>query len=65
MSNRFGLDSRGSSASKEPLNTEAEGPMVVWDLYIYIYIETTTYCSDIQAFIVVVCYIDGLTAGWK
>jgi hypothetical protein len=35
--------------------------------YIYIYIErereTTTYCSDIQAFIVVTRYIDGFTAG--
>jgi hypothetical protein len=31
----------------------------MWDvIYIYIY-ETTTYCSDIQAFIVVICYTDG------
>jgi hypothetical protein len=30
-----------------------------------IYIETTTYCSDIQASIVVICYTDGLTAGWR
>jgi hypothetical protein len=29
------------------------------------YIETITYCSAIQAFIVVICYTDGLTAGWR
>jgi hypothetical protein len=34
----------------------------VWDV-VYVYIETTTYCSDIQAFIVVTRYTDGFTAG--
>jgi hypothetical protein len=33
--------------------------------HIYVYIETTTYCSDIQAYIVVICYTDGLTARWR
>jgi hypothetical protein len=42
----------------------------MWMPYIYIYIyrererETTTYCPDIQAFIVVIRYTDGLKAGW-
>jgi hypothetical protein len=26
---------------------------------------TATYCSDIQAFIIVTCYTDGLTARWR
>jgi hypothetical protein len=36
----------------------------MWDV-VYVYIETTTHCSDIQAFIVVIYYTDGLTAGWR
>jgi hypothetical protein len=35
----------------------------LWDVVLYR--ETTTYCSDIQAFIVVICYTDGLTARWR
>jgi hypothetical protein len=30
---------------------------------VYVYIETTTYRSDIQAFILVTCYTDVFTAG--
>jgi hypothetical protein len=30
---------------------------------VYVYIETTTYCSDVQAFIVVTRYTDVFTAG--
>jgi hypothetical protein len=33
----------------------------LWDV-VCKYRETTTYCSDIQAFIVVISYTDGLTA---
>jgi hypothetical protein len=34
----------------------------LWSV-VYVYIETTTYRSDIQAFILVTCYTDVFTAG--
>jgi hypothetical protein len=36
--------------------------MPLWDV-VYVYIETTTYRSDSQAFIVGTCYTGVLTAG--
>jgi hypothetical protein len=44
-------------------NLAAErGVTLMWDV-VYVYIETTTYCSDVQAFIVVTRYTDVFTAG--
>jgi hypothetical protein len=41
------------------------GHQLWYVVYIYIERETTTYCSDIQAFIVAICYTDRLTARWR
>jgi hypothetical protein len=47
----FGLD-----------DVEKRKYLTLWDV-VYVYIETTTYRSDIQAFILVTCYTDVFTAG--
>jgi hypothetical protein len=38
--------------------------LYLWEV-VYVYIETTTYRSDSQAFIVCTCYTDVFTAGRK
>jgi hypothetical protein len=46
--------------SRKPMMNFEE--YALWDV-VYVYIETTTYRSDIQAFILVTCYTDVFTAG--